>query len=74
MESIGSIDEWQLRGKISLDDGDRGGSGKLQWMVNPDNSTIDFHGAMGRGAWHLEIEPDLAVLTEANGSMYQAAV
>ena len=73
MESIGSIDEWQLRGKISLDDGDRGGSGKLQWMVNPDNSTIDFHGAMGRGAWHLEIEPDLAVLTEANGSMYQAA-
>lgn len=73
MASIGSIDEWRLAGKISLDDGDQGGSGKLQWRVNADDSTIDFHGAMGRGAWHLEISPEGAVLKEASGKVYQAA-
>jgi len=73
MDTLGSIDEWQLRGKISLDDGDQGGSGKLQWIVSPDNSTIDFHGAMGRGAWHLDISSGGAVLTQAGGNVYQAA-
>ena len=66
-EKLGAIPEWGFVGKISLDDGDQGGSGKLQWNVKPGSSELDFHGAMGRGAWHLEIGPDKAVLKEANG-------
>ena len=65
---LGSISEWGLVGRISLDDGDQGGSGKLRWDIQAETSSIDFHGAMGRGAWHLEIGPDGAVLREANGS------
>jgi len=65
---ISEIRTWSLAGKISLDDGEQGGSGRLRWDVSPDSSELDFHGAMGRGAWHLHIGPDFAVLTEANGT------
>jgi len=63
-----AISEWAFVGKISLDDGDRGGSGRLQWAVTADASELDFHAAMGRGAWHLQIGPESAVLKEANGT------
>jgi len=70
---IAAISEWGFVGRISLDDGDRGGSGRLQWEVRPGNSELDFHGAMGRGAWHLRISPEGAVLKEANGAEQTAA-
>lgn len=66
-ERLGVIEEWKLVGRISLDDGDQGGSGRLQWDVKPNSSELDFHGAMGRGAWHLKIGPEAATLKEANG-------
>ena len=66
-EKLAVIPEWGLVGRISLDDGDHGGSGRLQWDVRSDSSELDFHGAMGRGAWHLQIGPEGAVLKEANG-------
>lgn len=72
-EKLGAISEWALIGKISLDDGEQGGSGKLQWQVKSGSSELDFHGAMGRGAWHLQIGPDGAVLTEADGTEKTAA-
>lgn len=65
--------EWGLSGKISLDDGDQGGSGKLQWRVEPGKSELDFHAALGRGAWHLQIVPGHAVLTQANGDRQSAS-
>lgn len=60
--------EWGLVGKISLDDGEQGGSGRLQWDVEPGQSELDFHGALGRGAWHLQITPEAAFLKMADGS------
>ena len=72
-EKIAAIPEWRLVGRISLDDGDRGGSGRLQWEVRHDSSELDFHGAMGRGAWHLQISPEAAILKEANGAEQTAA-
>ena len=69
---IGAVSEWGLVGRISLDDGDRGGSGRLQWEVKPGNTELDFHGAMGRGAWQLEIEPGSAALRLADGSEHFA--
>jgi outer membrane lipoprotein LolB len=72
-KKIAAIPEWGFVGRISLDDGDRGGSGRLQWEVRHDSSELDFHGAMGRGAWHLQISPEAAVLKEANGAEQTAA-
>ncbi len=70
---LAAISEWSLVGRISLDDGDHGGSGRLQWDVEPGNSELNFHGAMGRGAWHLQIGPHGATLKEANGAEQTAA-
>jgi len=60
--------EWGLVGKISLDDAEQGGSGRLQWDVKHAFSELDFHGAMGRGAWHLKIGPEGALLRMADGT------
>ena len=70
---INTWSEWGLTGKISLDDGEEGGSGKLRWSVQDANSDLNFHSAFGRGAWHLQIRPGHAVLTEANGSQQSAS-
>lgn len=72
-ERLRQIQTWALSGKISLDDGEEGGSGRLRWGVGPEHSELDFHGAMGRGAWHLVINPGFVVLREANGEEYIAA-
>lgn len=71
-EMLGLISDWGLVGKISLDDGDQGGSGKLRWNVKHQASRMDFHGAMGRGAWQLQSGPDGAVLKEADGARQTA--
>ena len=71
-DNIVGVSNWDLVGRISLDDGEEGGSGRLQWVVKDAHSTLDFHGAMGRGAWHLEIEPAGATLRLADGSEYFA--
>lgn len=65
--------EWTLAGKISLDDGDQGGSGRLQWQVTPGHSELDFHGSLGRGAWRLQIGPDGVLLRMADGTEQAAA-
>lgn len=71
-EKLAAIPVWSFVARISLDDGDQGGSGRLQWMVKPGVNELDFHGAMGRGAWHLQFGPDGAVLKEANGNVQEA--
>lgn len=71
-EQLISIGEWGLAGKISLDDGEEGGSGRLNWTHRSDSAELDFHAALGRGAWNLKIDPGYAVLTEANGETLSA--
>lgn len=70
---LSAIARWGLVGKISLDDGDQGGSGRLQWDVQPGHSELDFYGALGRGAWHLQIGAEGAYLKTADGSEETAA-
>lgn len=70
---LNATTEWGLAGKISLDDGDQGGSGKLQWDVKPGQSEMSFRGAMGRGAWHLQMGPESAKLKMADGTEQTAA-
>ncbi len=70
---LAGFDEWSLAGKISLDDGDQGGSGRLNWSKRFDTTELDFYAALGRGAWNLKVGPDYAVLTEANGEALSAS-
>lgn len=71
-EQLATMVEWGFVGKISLDDGDQGGSGRLQWDVQQGVSVLDFHAAMGRGAWHLDFGPQGATLKEADGTVRTA--
>lgn len=66
-QRLSAVTQWQLAGRVSLDDGEDGGSGKLKWAVNPTTSQLDFFAAMGRGAWHLEIGENLVTMTDAQG-------
>ena len=69
---ISAFEQWGFNGKLSLDDGEQGGSGSLRWNTEPASSTLDFRGTMGRGAWQLLITPAESVLTEADGSVRSA--
>ncbi len=71
-DKLTAIAAWGMAGKISLDDGDQGGSGKLKWDVEPGQSELSFHGAMGRGAWHLKMGPEGAQLKLADGTVQTA--
>jgi outer membrane lipoprotein LolB len=72
-QRLSAMDHWSLSGKISIDDGQEGGSGRLNWTVEGAHSRLEFRGALGRGAWQLEISPNLAVLEKADGRVVQAA-
>lgn len=70
--AVGSLEKWAFDGKLALSDENDGGSGKVQWRAEPGLSELDFRGAFGRGAWQLDIRPDLAILEFATGESWQA--
>lgn len=70
---LAKIEDWYLSGKLSVDDGEDGGSGRLDWAVNGDRARLEFVGALGRGAWNLDIRTDGARLEKADGKVVQAA-
>ncbi len=65
--------DWDLAGKLSIDDGQNGGSGRLHWQVRGAESQLDFRGALGRGAWRLNIASGVAVLKKADGTVIRSA-
>ena len=67
-----TMESWSLDGKLAVSDGKDGGSGRLEWRHQPGLSELDFRGALGRGAWQLEIRPEFAVLSLGDGEVWQA--
>ncbi len=60
---------WGFTGRLGLDDGEDGGSGRLDWRNNPDSAILDFRGSLGQGAWQLEAGPAQARLKRSDGSV-----
>jgi outer membrane lipoprotein LolB len=63
---------WALEGKLAVNSGSDGGSGHFRWQKNPDSHHMDFHGALGRGAWRLDSDPQGAELELADGRVYRS--
>lgn len=63
---------WSLQGRLAISDENDGGSGALRWSHSDSGSRLDFHGALGRGAWSLESDNDSARLQMADGSRFTA--
>lgn len=68
-----AVSHWTVEGKLAVRDEADGGSGNLRWEQAPARTRMDFHGALGRGAWSLEAGAGVAVLTLADGAEYRAA-
>ena len=73
VSAITKLESWTLRGRLAVSDENDGGSGTLRWQEGPGGSRMDFHGAMGRGAWRLVAGGGQAELDIADGKRYTAA-
>lgn len=69
---LAAVEHWVLDGRLAVSDDKDGGSGNLNWRQQPGLSELDFRGALGRGAWQLDILPGHAVLRLANGETWEA--
>jgi outer membrane lipoprotein LolB len=69
---LSQLEHWTLVGRLAVSDDEDGGSGNLSWRQQPGGSRIDFHGAMGRGAWRLMSGAAGAELEFADGRRYRA--
>ena len=71
-EELSGIDQWSLIGRLAVNDGKDGGSGHINWKIHGETNSMDFHGALGRGAWRLDANGDGAVLELADGEVHRA--
>jgi outer membrane lipoprotein LolB len=70
---VRQVEVWSLEGRLAVSDDRDGGSGSFQWRNGAGGSRMDFHGALGRGAWRLEADERGAELVFADGTTHRAA-
>ena len=70
LDALSSLGEWSLKGRLAVSDEKDGGSGTLRWRQSAGSDRLDFHGALGRGAWTLESDDRGARLQLADGRNY----
>jgi len=68
-----SADAWAIEGRLAVSDEQDGGSGSFQWRRDASGSRMDFHGALGRGAWRLQADAQGAELAFADGTTFHGA-
>ncbi|MCQ4318468.1 lipoprotein localization protein LolB [Stutzerimonas zhaodongensis] len=69
---IGTIDGWQISGKIGIQAPQDSGSGTLFWLQRQDYFDIRLSGPLGRGATRLTGRPDAVSLEVAGQGRYEA--
>ncbi|MFZ3205844.1 MAG: lipoprotein insertase outer membrane protein LolB [Pseudomonas sp.] len=72
-QQIGSLDAWQISGKVGIRAAQDSGSGTLFWLQRQDYYDIRLSGPLGRGAARLTGRPGDIQLEVANQGRYQAA-
>jgi len=69
---LAPLDAWTLEGRLAVSDDQDGGSGFLNWQQIRGESQLNFHGALGRGAWRLQTDAAGAQLEFADGRIFRA--
>ncbi|MBC7210930.1 MAG: outer membrane lipoprotein LolB, partial [Pseudomonas sp.] len=72
-QQLGSLDGWQINGKVGIRAPRDSGSGTLFWLQRQDYYDIRLAGPLGRGAARLTGRPEGVVLEVANQGRYEAA-
>ncbi len=70
--TLSKLESWTLEGRLAVSNEKDGGSGHFIWKKSEDFDQMDFHGALGRGAWRLQADADSAVLELSDGSLHRA--
>jgi outer membrane lipoprotein LolB len=70
---LAQVGTWTLEGRLAVSDDQDGGSGSFRWRNDDEGSRMDFHGALGRGAWRLVANEGGAELVFADGTTHRAA-
>lgn len=71
-DRLAPISEWSMRGRLAVSNEEDGGSGNFRWSKSASGSQMNFHGALGRGAWALEASNQVAEMTLADGTIHRA--
>ncbi|MBT8049216.1 MAG: outer membrane lipoprotein LolB [Xanthomonadales bacterium] len=71
-DRLASRSVWDASGRLAISGEEDGGSGNFKWQKTSLENRINFHGALGRGAWTLESDENGAMLALADGSVYRA--
>ena len=64
-------DEWTLAGRVALANGDRGGSGRLDWRQSGERFAVSLSAPITRQSWRLGAGPDGATLEGLEGGPRQ---
>jgi len=69
-ERLTLVDDWSLRGRISLKKAGDGYSGSLNWKQNGDNLDFRFRGPLGIGGFRISGNPALLSIRTSKGDEY----
>lgn len=72
LTALAALTSWSLEGRLAVSNGKDGGSGSFRWNEAPQYSRMEFHGALGRGAWRLTSDARGAQLELSDGRSYSA--
>ena len=65
--------DWSLAGRVALANGDRGGSGRLDWRQAGDQSSVSLSAPITRQSWRLDAGPGGATLDGLEGGVRRGA-
>lgn len=60
-------ENWALRGRIAVSDGEDGGSARINWDAGPGHYELWIYAPLAQGTWRLEGDSEDAVLTGPEG-------
>lgn len=64
---------WALAGRVALANGERGGSGRLEWRQAGDRASVSLSAPITRQSWRLDAGPDGATLDGLEGGARHGA-
>ena len=71
---LDSIEQWNIKGKLAVRAGNRGGHAALVWRLDPDqNERIGLSGPLGGGRVAITQTPAGATLKDTRGNVFEGA-
>ena len=67
LAQMSAVERWQLKGKIAVRAGTKGGHATLRWERNPEDQHIELSGPLGGGRVVIDADPREARLQDTRG-------